>query len=139
LFLGPLQFWPPATYDRLLTDAGSYDALSAGPRRHPLTITSPWAAGEPGATQQLPYTGQHGTFRLHIGPAPMPTSQTRIELQIADPEQAVEVFLNGIACNQGEGHAYDVPAHAISDGYNLVEVRAEQDVTINWVEIAISP
>ena len=40
---------------------------------------------------------------------------------------------------QGQRHAYDVPSDAISDGYNLIEVRTEQDVTITWVEIAIIP
>ena len=158
LFTGPLQYWPRQDHDRLLKDAGSYEALCAGPRRHALTITRPWAAGEPGASQLLPYTGKHGAFRLHIGPAPLPTSHTRIELKIADTDQPPEVRLNGIACKrsglvdpehirkagsqppeQGQRHAYNVPSDAISDGYNLIEVRAEQKVTITWVEISILP
>ena len=158
LFTGPFVYWPREDYYRLQTDVGSYDALLAGPRRHALTITSPWAAGEPGAAGPLPYTGRHGAFRLHIGPAPLPTRQARIELKIADTDLFPEVRLNGIACTrsglvdpehvraarvqppeQGQRHAYDVPAHAFSDGYNLVEVRAEQDVTITWVEIAVLP
>ena len=38
---------------------------------------------------------------------------------------------------QGQRHIYDVPASAVSEGYNLVEVIAEQDVEITWVEIAV--
>ncbi|MEI6914966.1 MAG: hypothetical protein WCL39_07535 [Armatimonadota bacterium] len=34
-------------------------------------------------------------------------------------------------------HIYDVPPDALSDGYNLIEVNAKQQVTITWVEISI--
>ena len=32
---------------------------------------------------------------------------------------------------------YDVPAEAVSEGYNLIEVNAKQDLKITWVEISV--
>ena len=156
LFTGPYQYWPREDHDRLLADAGSYQALCQGSRRHVMTITSPWAAGQPGRAQALPYTGRHGLFRLHIGPQPGAEQRVQIELKLADSASRPEVRMNGIRCTwsqlagpdhvqaagsqppeQGERHIYDVPASAVSEGYNLVEVNAEQDVEITWVEISV--
>ncbi len=131
LFTGPYQYWPRQDYGRLLRDAGSYAALRAGPRRHPLTITSPWAAGEPGSDKSLPYTGTHGVFRLHIGPKPAAERSVRIELVVPDHK----AHRGGAAPSRR--HVYDVPPHALSDGYNLIEASAEQDVNITWVEISV--
>lgn len=33
--------------------------------------------------------------------------------------------------------AYDVPDQALSDGYNLIEVKSGADLTVTWVEIAV--
>ena len=156
LFTGPLQYWPRPDYDGLLTDAGSYDVLSASPRRHVLTITAPWAAGQAGTAKRLPYTGTHGVFRLHIGPKPEPNRTTRIELKLDAAGVADTVTLNGIECpgagqidpdhvkaagsappEKGRRHVYDVPAEALSDGYNLIEVKAGQSITVTWVEIFV--
>ena len=57
LFTGPYQKWPREDHDQLVRDAGSYEALCRGTRRHPLTITSPWAEGEPGKDRAVPATG----------------------------------------------------------------------------------
>ena len=155
LFTGPYQRWPREDHDRLLRDAGSYAALRAGPRRHPLTITSPWTAGEPGSDKSLPYTGTHGVFRIHIGPKPAPEQSTRMELVVPDHDQPLDVRVNAMPCpwsglveaehvkasgwkaEQPKRHAYDVPPAALGDGYNLVEVRAKQPIKITWVEIAV--
>ena len=157
LFAGPYQRWPRQDHDQLLKDASSCDSLCAGPRRHALTLTSPWSQGEPGPANLLPYTGKQGVFRLHIGPQPLAEQSTRIELTVPQHDQPLDVLLNGIPCSwaglvepehvkvsgweepQPKRHAYDVPPDAISDGYNLVEFHAGKDVTINWVEIAILP
>ena len=167
LFTGPYQRWPRQDHDRLLTDAGSYEALSLGPRRHALTLTSPWSQGEPGPgkispdyllSKLLPYTGMQGVFRLHIGPKPVAKQNTRIELAVPEYDKPLDVLLNGIPCSwaglvepehiktsgwttqpQPKRHVYDVPPDAVSEGYNLIEVRADQNVTITWVEIAIMP
>ena len=34
-------------------------------------------------------------------------------------------------------HTHNVPPDALSDGHNLIEVRARQPVKITWVEIAV--
>jgi hypothetical protein len=77
-------------------------------------------------------------------------------LKLAGSASPPDVQVNGIRCTwsqlagpdhvqaagsqppeQGERHIYDVPASAVGEGYNLVEVNAEQDVEITWVEIAV--
>ena len=156
LFTGPYQRWPREDHDRLLTDAGSYSALRSAPRRHVLSINNPWSAGEPRDDSFLPYTGNHSIFRLHIGPRPLPRQETRIELVVAGHDEPLEVSLNDRACmwsglvepehvkrsgwkepGLGKRHTYTVPPDALSEGYNLIEVTAQEDVTIKWVEIAI--
>ena len=150
-------------------DQASYTAFFALPRRHALTVTRPWAAGEPGQQGQdviqagvyassrryLPYTGTHGVFRLYIGPKSLAEQKARVELVVPDHDEPLEVRVNGIPCPwstladpeyykaagwkqpEPKRHIYDVPPDALSDGYNLIEVNAEQDVTINWVEISV--
>ncbi|MCH2114833.1 MAG: hypothetical protein MK171_07990 [Pirellulales bacterium] len=158
LFTGPYQYWPRCDYDRLLADAGSYQVLCNSSRRHALSITAPWAAGASRSAQWLPFTGRHGVFRLHIGPEPRADERTHIELKLklADASSPPRVHLNGIGCSWskltapvhvqaagskppelGDRHIYDVPASAVSEGYNLVEVFADEDVEITWVEIVV--
>lgn len=156
LFTGPYHRWPREDHDRLLSDAGSYVALQSSPRRHVLTITSPWAAGEPGDARPLPYSGKYGVFRLHIGPKPQPQQETRIELLVPDHDQPLQVTLNGIPCKwselaepkhiqasgwtesgQDSRHVYVVPPDAISDGYNLIEAVDVKTFKITWVEIVV--
>ena len=71
-------------------------------------------------------------------------------------DEPLNVSLNGIPCNwsnlaepnhieasgwKGPGQEprqiYDVPPDAISDGYNLIEAVAPEDVKITWVEISV--
>jgi len=156
LFTGPYQRWPRKDHDRLLTDAGSFSTLRSSARRHPLSVTSPWSLGAPGASTALPYTGQHAVFRTHVGPKPKPRQVAEIELVVTGSDQPPQVSLNGIPCPwsrrakpkhiaasgwKGQGQeardVYAVPAEAISDGYNLIEAVASQAMTITWVEIAI--
>jgi len=55
--------------------------------------------------------------------------------KLADP---VHIQVAGsLPPEEGQRHIYDVPASAVSDGYNLVEVSSEKDVTLTWVEIAV--
>lgn len=144
LFTGPFHTWPRKDYDRLMKDAGSYKALSDHPRRHALTITAPWSAGEPRPASLLPHTGKQGAFRLHIGPKPGAKQRARVELKLSGSVSSPDVKVNGILCSkpvkppeQGQRYIYDVPASAVSEGYNLVEVVAEKDVEITWVEISV--
>jgi hypothetical protein len=156
LFTGPYQRWPREEHDRLISDAGSYDALRAAPRRHVLTITDPWSKGEAGSHASLPYTGKHGTFRLYTGPKPSPKQETQVELIVPD-NQTLEVRMNGISCpgsvlvepthikasglelemEMEPRQAFRVPPEAMSDGYNLIEVLSAQEATIKWVEISV--
>jgi len=141
LFTGPLHSWPREDYDRLLADAVSRTAVNAGSRRHPLSIVAPWALGEPAKEQPLPYSGKHGVFRIHIGPKPIEQQSAWVELITPKHDQPLDVRLNGIPC-PWKGLAeprqvYDIPREALSDGYNLIEVNAEQDVEITWVEISV--
>jgi hypothetical protein len=141
LFTNPYQSWPRPEYNQLLTDSGSYAALCAAPRRHALTITHPWAAGEPGKEAYLPYTGTNGVFRIHSGPRPAPGQTARVELVMEGAEQPLEVRLNSAVCPSsgvaGSHRLYDVPAEALSDGYNLIEVTSKEPVTLTWVEISV--
>ena len=155
LFTGPYQRWPRADHDRLLTDAGSYKALSAAPRRHVLTLISPWSTGHPGKPSLLPYSGRQGIFRLHTGPRPSDGQQARVELVVPDHDEPLTVSVNGIACSwlklgepdhikasgwkevQPPRHLYSIPPGAMGDGYNVIEVVASEQVKLSWVEISI--
>ena len=155
LFTNPYHSWPRKDYDQLLKDSGSYAALCAAPRRHALSITNPWSVGEPGSDRYLPYTGTAGVFRIHTGPKPTVKQHAWVELVTASDDQRPDVRVNGIPCPwsrlaeaehitasgwkpaEAKRQVYDVPADAIDDGYNLVEVNAKKPVTINWVEISV--
>ena len=155
LFTSPYQTWPREDHDGLVRDACSREALAAGPRRHVLTLTSPWSLGEPGSDRYVPYTGTHGVFRLHLGPQPTADRAVRVELVVPDHDQALDVRVNGIPCAwtglveaehvtasrnktpQPRRQAYAVPADALSEGYNLIEVQADEDISITWVEISV--
>jgi hypothetical protein len=155
LFTGPYQSWPREAHDQVIQDASSLAELCAAPRRHPISITSPWSEGEPGKASVLPHSGSSGAFRVYSGPKPAQDQQAKIELVAEGHDQPLAIRLNGIQCDFAglvkpehitasgweapvpQRHTYDVPALAISDGYNLVEVNAEQDVTITWLEISV--
>ena len=155
LFTGPYHRWQRDDHDQLLKDAGSWTALCTATRRHALTITRPWAEGEPGKDRALPHTGSNATFRIHSGPKPLRGQHARIELVVTDYDPPLDVRLNNITCPwagivepehvkasgwqepAARRHTYDVPVDAIADGYNLIQISAEQDVTITWVEISV--
>jgi hypothetical protein len=163
LFTLPYVYWPREAYRGVLRDASSYSTLCSVPRSHPLTITWPWAVGEPGMTSTLthysplPYSGANGVFRLHVGPRPTETQHAAVELVTADDNQRPEVRVNGIPCPwsrlleperfttskwpsaQPKRQMYDVSAQILADGYNLIEVDAKEPVTVTWVEISVRP
>ena len=141
LFTGPYQRWDRAVYNQLLTDFGSYKALRARPRRHPVTIVDPWADGEPGNPRPLPVQGERSVFRIHIGPEPLPDQSAYVELATADNRKPVEVLLNDAPCTwereDDNRHVYKAPSGAAQEGYNLVTVAGDKTVTLTWVEIAV--
>ncbi len=146
LFTGPYN---------LIKESSSYAALCAGPRRHPLTIISPYSTGEPRPERPLPYSGTHGLFRIHIGPEPSAGQNARVELVVPDSDQPLDVRVNDIPCPwetlagpeyytsadwkqpEPKRHVYAIPADALDAGYNLVEVNSKQAVTLTWVEISV--
>jgi hypothetical protein len=142
LFTNPYRSWPRQEYNQLLKDSGSYAALCAAPRRHALSITNPWAAGEPGSDRYLPYTGKAGAFRLHTGPKPSPQQRVCVELAITNEGQRPDVLVNGARCswsrmNEAKRQVYDVPPASLDEGYNLVEFNAKIDLTLSWLDVAV--
>ena len=151
-FAEPLEYWEPEVYKQFLSDAGSREALRRKSRRHVVTLSYPFAEGEPRAAA-LPYTvtltaesGEAvqvgwGVFRLYTGPRPMQGESMQVRLEIGDGAKPDQLRLNGTPCpwqkGEGQWHTYDVPAEAINEGYNVIEVGADEDLTIRWVEIAV--
>ena len=123
-------------YRQLLTDIGSPGALHAKPRHHLVNQIFTWADTDglaPAAS--LPFTGRWGLFRLYIGPRPLADQNMIIRLKIEKGVEPARVYLNGTLClpkaNEAPWYSYDVPAQAIKEGYNLIEVAADKEVTPN--------
>ena len=61
--------------------------------------------------------------------------------EVKDGHKPAQVRLNGTLCSwqqtDGNWHSYDVPAESINESYNVIEVGADEDLTITWVEIAV--
>ena len=127
-------------FRQYLKDIGSSEALRAKPRSHVVTRIYPRAEGEPAAAA-LPYTGRWGVFRLYIGPRPTTGQTTQVLLEIDNGEKPEQVRLNGTLCSwrqtDGNWHTYEVEVESVNDGYNVVEVGADREVKITWVEIAV--
>ena len=53
----------------------------------------------------------------------------------------LRILLRLVTGWKGEGleprQQFRVPGEALVPGYNLVEVQAAEDITVNWVEISI--
>jgi hypothetical protein len=141
LFLAPYESWPRPVYHGLVRNAGSYEALSKLSRRHPITIVSPWAEGEPGPSRQLPTNATRASFRIHIGPAPSSGQKAFVEIECEGDVGSVRATLNDIECapdgGEGKRRIYLAPQSAVSAGYNLVTIQSDNKVTLQWVEIAV--
>ena len=140
-------------YPALLREAGSLDTLRGKPRRHVLTYADTWAVGEPRAIP-LPAVipaGRWQAFRLHTGPKPESGSARvalGIERHTPSGDGALEVRVNGEGCVDAglvelpkpcpgrPAHTVDLPLRALNRGYNVIEVRAAEDIEVHWVEIA---
>lgn len=141
MFTTPYHNWPRETHNAVVRDAGSWAALRTGPRRHALTIISPWMPGESNADRLLPYTGTRGIFRIHTGPKPGTEQRAQIELATDNYDEPLEVRLNGVVCSfvgvTDHRHSYSVPPEASDEGYNLIEVSAKTNVKLTWVEVSV--
>ena len=152
--------WESAVGKQFLSDVASAQALRLKARHHPVTGVFPWAQdGEPRAVA-LPYTGSWGVFRLYLGPRPLEGQSTQIVLEIDGGQKPQEVRLNGTLCSWqssefpletvrsssgdiawplsfADWHVYEVPAEAVNVGYNVIEVGADEELTIKWVSIGV--
>jgi hypothetical protein len=139
-FTGPYQ-WMDGAYDQFLRDVGSLHALSTKPRVHPITLQDPWAEGEPGSSKALPSTARRHVFRIHSGPAPAPGQRVSLQLGFSDAVNPQKILVNGVACSSsgeiGRRKIFQVPLHAISQGYNLVRVECDPAIEITWVELRV--
>ena len=140
-FGSPCKDWERKVYAQFLDDAGSLDAPQTRSRRHALTIIEPWVQGEPEPHRPLPYEGTRGDFRIYIGPRPVADRKAYVEVEVAVGGRPSEVRLNDSVCpwagREGERLLYEVPAEALSEGHNLVTVKADKEMTITWLEIAV--
>lgn len=143
-------------YPRLLREVGSLSTLAGKVRRHIVTYADTWAPGEPRA-YALPATchaGKWHTVRLATGPKPE-SEPVRLRLGIrreaGETLRDGQVRVNGQPCSfQGEVSPpnpkpaqalseFSVPGTAMNRGYNLVELRPDQDARLDWVEIVVGP
>jgi hypothetical protein len=148
----------PTDYPLILNRAGSLQTATNGVRRHVVTYSDTWAAGEPQAYSLPSMADKNGSaqFRIHIGPAPKKGSaQIFIGLgEEGDPDTtALNVYVNTIRCQQSSKAipkpihpiarkvvGFEIPIAIMHDGYNHVRIIGTGDKSqeIVWVEIQIS-
>lgn len=143
-----------ANYWNIFNEVGNLETLKDRSRRHVLTYPDTWAPGEARAIR-LPekcIPGQYSDFRIHIGPRP-DKGKVSVILGISDnrilKKDQLKVLLNGEECSfegiadlskprpEGAIYSYNVPLNSVLDGYNIIEVLAENELEINWVEIYV--
>lgn len=141
-------------YPRLIREAGSLTTMAGKLRRHVVTYADTWAPGEPVA-RLLPATigpGKWSAFRLLCGPAPDQNRPAFVVLftsgEVAGT--SLTLFVNG---NQSERcdtephvpppkpdlppSAWRIPTGTLKSGYNLIELCADTDLTVEWVEVLV--
>lgn len=155
-------------YRRLLREIGSLEAMAGKSRRQIVTYCDQWATGEAGAfSLPRSCAHDYGEeFRVPVGPGQR--AQVRVAARVGAEAVApnVQMRVNGAPCSpQGEVampagfqkpmpywdapaegirpykmHGYDVPEGALHRGDNAIEVRNrdQRDITLIWVEVAIS-
>jgi hypothetical protein len=142
-FTGPLHEWKQDVYHQFLTHAGSIEALRALPRRHPVTLVDPWAEGEPGTPRPLAQQGGALNLRIPTGPLPRSGDRVLVALGIQSGTPPVRVRVNSKPCqstgNDADLQLYSVPAGAMREGYNLLQVDLPDSTALNWAEIRVNP
>lgn len=132
------------TYRQLLIDLGSVKALRHRERHHMVTQAFSWPVTDGLApATSLPYTGRWGIFRLYTGPRPTAKQSTTIRLGIQDHRKPARVYLNGTLCSwertDEKWEIYAVASQAVKEGYNVIEVAADEQVTPNAVADPVEP
>ncbi|WP_135552224.1 glycoside hydrolase family 10 protein [Paenibacillus cymbidii] len=145
-------------YPALLREAGELATLRGKPRRHVLTYADTWAPGEPHAAA-LPIEladGRQREVRIPLGPKPElgERASVIVAAEWRGGNGQLRIYANGEACGAGiavelpspkpDGavYAYAVPAGALKNGYQLVDLQciAEEgpaSATIHWVELRL--
>ncbi|MCQ6557536.1 hypothetical protein [Paenibacillus mendelii] len=141
-------------YPNLLREAGHVETLRGKPRRHIVTYADTWAPGEASANI-LPVhcaAGRSRSIRIHIGEKPNQQAAMILigmENGAGLLESGCRVYLNGQLCEwagerilekpcpEGAVFGFHIPDHAMKDGFHVIEVSTDHEVTLGWVEIAI--
>lgn len=144
------------SYHRILTELASMDLMEGKPKRFVQTYTDTWAPAQAKAIALPAEVGKDhwAAFRIHTGPKPESgTTKAILGIKNGAPinEGDIEVYINGEKCQlAGEitlpapspdfpTYAFDVPLATMQHGYNMLEFRANKDVTIGWAEFYSQP
>lgn len=144
-------------YPQLIREVGHSETLAGKPRRHVVTYADTWATGEP-AAYALPIAcaaGAHAALRIHIGPMPSDSEYAEVRLGVGMDDTleptGLRLLLNGADCDfigritlpnpipEGPVYAFEVPAGAVRDGYNAIDLLPADEFTVLWAEMAILP
>ena len=148
----------PGTYRTLLEKGVGLEAVTAAPRRHPVTYRDTVAPGM-SSDVVLPVEGRKGaTFRIYSGPAPTQgrvTFNAGLSKRDAVEKATFDVILNDASCKPiadlehpeqfpGAVRAiqFECPIPSVKDGYNQVRItqhpdQAEQEII--WAELRMDP
>ena len=142
-------------YPALLREIGSLETIEGKFRRHILTYQDTWAPGEPQSRLLPALVGKQGwgAFRIHTGPKPESGNATLIldiENEVKIDKETLEVRVNGEPCEfKGKMavtkpisihpmYGYSIPLSAMKRGYNVIELKANEEIRIGWVEIQVN-
>ncbi|WP_031499274.1 hypothetical protein [Bryobacter aggregatus] len=137
-----------ANYPALLREVGQQQTIAGKPRRHIVTYQDTWGPGDPVA-HALPVDlkpNQWRAFRLPTGPT---DSKLQASVLLGLSNSNVRVRVNGENTAPGTPIATPKPGPAtpvfrfattapLRAGENLIEVTAQQDTRIEWVELNLA-
>jgi hypothetical protein len=154
----------PRNYPTLLREIGSIEKMAGKPRRHVIAYTDTWAPGEPPVWEKdnsraavLPASAGKNEwmeFLINIGPKPRSGKVMAIlgiEADTKITKKTLEVRVNGDICKpigpvnlpvpapQVPACGFEIPLSTVKRGNNLIEISPQTKVTVDWVEIRITP
>jgi hypothetical protein len=135
--------WSRESFSQTLCAMRTTEELYRMPRRHAVTFRDIVAPGEM-RTAALPASGGVCTFRLQTGPRPVDRRVT-VLLEVETSGAPPAVWVNSVPCpaptSPDKGvQVYPVPAEAVAEEAQVVEVRASDEATftLRRVEVAVS-
>jgi hypothetical protein len=153
---GLAKDWGMPRFDRVVRAMQSLPTLAALGRRHAVTFHDVRAPGEP-ADAALPATDTGKDFqwppgcaiRVQTGPKPEPGRKVELELEFDPaslPPEKLKIYVNSALCIRKTGgtaavQTYEVPAEAVADEAQLVEVIGTEPgkCVIVRVELTVAP